>query len=79
MLGDQALCAFAVESTGDAGTWRNRYLLEDANGSTVLRNQLGSIRSSWFSRMLFPLILATVRSDLRKNLTCARPTSRAVG
>ena len=59
---------FAFEADGDAGHWRTTFTLEADGAATVLHREMRSLRLTWFTRALAPMILLTNGAELASNL-----------
>lgn len=68
---------FAFEATGDAGRWRTTFTLAADGTVTVLRRQMRSLRLTWFTRLLAPMILLGNGHELATNLQKIKSTIEA--
>ncbi|WP_186316078.1 SRPBCC family protein [Catellatospora sichuanensis] len=59
---------FAYEADGDAGRWRSTFTLRADGDATVLHREMRSLRLTWFTRALAPMILLTNGFELARNL-----------
>lgn len=59
---------FAYEAEGDAGRWRSTFTLRPDGAATVLHREMRSLRLTWFTRALAPMILLTNGVELAGNL-----------
>jgi uncharacterized protein YndB with AHSA1/START domain len=60
--------SFAYEAQGDAGHWRTTFTLQPDGTGTVLRREMRSLRLTWFTRVLAPMIMLGNGAELAKNL-----------